>query len=129
MKDAGATLYLLGDGDKIRDRIELCLFTNDLRSLHEFSRELKNSLELLAQQLSDIMGASVIMAGGDDLLASTDPNRYSRDQLAKLSQDYLARTGSTISFGVGPTIDAAYLNLRRAKATGGGKIIEAGVTA
>jgi hypothetical protein len=36
-------------------------------------------------------------------------------------------TSNTISFGVGESVEAAFLNMRRAKALGRGEIVESGV--
>jgi hypothetical protein len=121
-------LFIFGDGDRVRERIEGLLFSNDLEALSNFSSSLSNAILLLAKRLSENMGAQVLMAAGDDLLVLLPKENYSRDKLEELAQHYRDQIGSSISFGVGPSIENAYLNLRRAKSSNLEKIVETEVT-
>lgn len=68
------------------------------------------------------LSAQVVMAGGDDLLLTVPAGTFDVDILEGLSRDFADETGCTISFGVGTTVEEAYLRLRMAKASGGGAI-------
>jgi hypothetical protein len=122
------TLFIFGDGDRVRERIEGLLFSNDLEALSKFSSSLSNAILLLAKRFSENMEAQVLMSAGDDLLVRLPKENYSRHELEDLASLYRDQIGSSISFGVGPSIESAYLNLRRAKSSNTQKIVETGVT-
>lgn len=125
---AQENLFIFGDGDRVRERIEGLLFSNNLEALSNFSSSLSNAILLLAKRLSEDMGAQILMAAGDDLLVSLPKENYSRDMLEELANLYRDQIGSSISFGVGSSIESTYLNLRRAKTSNLQKIVETGVT-
>lgn len=118
--------YVLGDGNHIRERIESYLLSNDLESVSKFSQSLTTAITEIKELAISSMNAQVILAGGDDILLSVSREKYRKELIQKLQQAFLATTGITISFGVGNTIEAAYINLRRAKASKGDKIVEEG---
>jgi hypothetical protein len=62
------------------------------------------------------------MAGGDDVLFTTAAEKFDLSALEEIARSFSEHTACTISFGVGASPDEAYLNLRRAKASGGGTI-------
>jgi hypothetical protein len=70
------------------------------------------------------MNADVIIAGGDDIFFIIDISKYQPERIKGLSSLFQSITGSTFSFGTGKSIEAAYVNLRRAKSSGPGNIIE-----
>jgi len=120
-------IYILGDGDKIRERIESLLLNNRLEALTNLSRSLVEAVDAMKSLAIATMRATVIMAGGDDLFFSVEGKNYQRAYLKQLAEIFEKATGSTFSFGVGTTVESAYLNLRRAKASGNGAIIDEGM--
>lgn len=119
-------VFIFGDGDRVRERIEAFLFDNQLEALSSLSNSLKAAIELLARLFIQDMAADIVMAAGDDLLVRVPADKYSRPALEKLAEIYKTRTDTPISFGVGPTVERAYLNLRRAKVSAREKIVETG---
>jgi hypothetical protein len=117
------TLYVLGDGDRVRDHVERLLLSGKLQELSLFSGSLSAGLSALALQAETRLGAEVLMAGGDDLLLRVTRSTFSKAKLEELGAEFLRRTGCSISFGVGGDAESAYLNLRRAKAHGGGAVV------
>lgn len=117
-------VYVLGDGDRVGERIEALLLADDLEALRLLSRQLSDAIAELARELEVRTGADVIVAGGDDLLALVPTHSYRRETLKELRELYRSKTGVSISFGTGYTIEAAYLNLRRAKSSSSQKIVE-----
>lgn len=117
------SLFILGDGDHVRTSIEKLLFSGDLAAVGSFSRNLTTAIQQVAHEAEVTMSAHVILAGGDDVLFEVRRDRFDYVALQKLCVGFRKATGSTISFGGGSTIDSAYLNLRRAKAKGGGAIV------
>ncbi|MDI6794381.1 MAG: mCpol domain-containing protein [bacterium] len=115
--------FILGDGDDIRRKVEEYLLSGDLRSLGTFSDALKKAIQDIADAVASTMSAEIIFVGGDDILFKTETRSYNEQQLKTLMTRFAARTGTEISFGVGPTIETAYLNLRRAKSHGHGSLI------
>lgn len=116
------TLYILGDADRVRQRVERALFAGDLPELSEFSASLTAAVALIARRMVERLSALVVMAGGDDLLLTVHASDFNLEILEGLARDFADATGCTISFGVGTTVQEAYLHLRRAKAFGGGAI-------
>lgn len=116
--------YVLGDGNHIRENVEFYLLNHDLESLSKFSQSLTTAINELKEIAIFSMNAQVILAGGDDILLSVPREKYRKELIQKLQQVFLATTGITISFGVGNTIEAAYINLRRAKTNRGDRIVE-----
>jgi hypothetical protein len=119
-----SAFFIFGDGDRTRDRIESLLFKNDIAGLSSLSLNLSTGIAHLARSCSDKLRASVVIAGGDDLLLQVNPSDYDPATLRALGQEYQAETGTSISFGVGRSIAEAYINLRRAKVAGGGLLVD-----
>jgi spermidine/putrescine-binding protein len=117
-----STLYILGDADRVRQRVERALLSGDLVQLGTFSAALTAAIACIAERMIQHLSAQVIMAGGDDLLLTVPAGTFDVDILEGLSRDFADETGCTISFGVGTTVEEAYLHLRMAKASGGGTI-------
>jgi hypothetical protein len=118
-----ADFYILGDADRVRERIERHLLAGDFASVTNLSASLTAGINNLAQAIGERLQADTIMAGGDDVLFRINPDAYSGEVLKEISKRFHSETGCTISFGVGNDIAVAYLNLRRAKAGGGNAIV------
>jgi GTP cyclohydrolase III len=118
-----AVVYVLGDVDRVREHIDRHLLAENLPSLKVFSAGLTKALLNLASAVEAMLNAQTIMAGGDDVLFQIPYQDYSQDLLKQIAQSFSKETGCRISFGVGKTVSAAYLNLRRAKAEGRGSIV------
>lgn len=117
-----STLYILGDADRVRQRVEGALLSGDLVELGKFSAALTAAITLIARQMVQRLSALAVMAGGDDLLLTVPAGTFDLGILEGLARDFAEQTGCTISFGVGTTVEEAYLHLRMAKASGGGAI-------
>lgn len=116
--------YVLGDADKIREKIEFYLLNHDFESLSNFSQNLTIAINEIKEVAISTMNTQVIVAGGDDILFRIPREKYRKELIQKLQEVFLNLTGATISFGVGKTIEAAYINLRLAKTNRDTKIVE-----
>ena len=116
--------FLLGDADAVRRKLELHLLNGDLKALSSFSANLSAGIHQLALKLTETLGAEVVFAGGDELLLTLE-GPYNRELLWSRMQDFRDRTGMTISFGVGETLEQTFVNLARAKAQRPGSIWDA----
>lgn len=116
-------LFVIADGDNIRYKIESYIFENQLEELTAFSNSLIEAVDGIKEIVVHQMGATLIMAGGDDFCFVWDKNEYDKKQLKQIMEYFQAHTGCTISFGVGENIEAAYLNLMKAKAKGKSQIV------
>jgi len=117
-------LYIIGDGDNIRERMEALILNHRLGKASAFSKGVAVAIDSLREEAKKEMDANIIFAGGDDILFLTPSLRYNRSKLERIILLFEEITGATISFGVGSTIESAYINLRRAKALGSGQIVE-----
>jgi len=124
LKSEKKYIYIIGDGDNIRDRIEFYLLNSDFNKVTQFSKNLIECIDIIKEIAIRRMNAEIIYAGGDDVLFRIDKNHYQRSHLEEIMNIFRKNTGNTISFGVGENIEVAFLNLRRAKASGKGKIVE-----
>lgn len=116
------TWYILGDADRVRERIEAALFSHDMALLTQISMNLTQAIATLVDHVVERLAAKVIMAGGDDVLFTAAGETFDLRVLEEVAQNFSDQTSCTISFGVGASPDEAYLHLRRAKASGGGVI-------
>jgi CRISPR/Cas system-associated protein Cas10 (large subunit of type III CRISPR-Cas system) len=114
----------MGDGDNIREKVEFYLLNQNLEDLSTFSRSVTSAIDQLKDMAVQTMNAKIILAGGDDILLSIPSNSYSKAHIQQLQETFHSLTGGTISFGSGKTVEAAYLNLRRAKSSSSLKIVE-----
>jgi hypothetical protein len=117
-------VYVLGDGDNIRERIEYYLLGGEIEALAKLSQLLIATINAMGTQAIEMMKAEVLIAGGDDIFFRVDPVVYKLEIVKQLAAYFQAETECTFSFGVGRTIEVAYLGLRRAKAMGKGRIVE-----
>jgi hypothetical protein len=122
-ENAIGALYVLGDGDRVRVHVERRLLRSEFDELRTFSSALTNAVTALARDAQAQLGADVVMAGGDDILLRIPAASFSIEKLRDLSLNFAKRTGCTITFGVAPTIEGAFICLRRGKAAGGNIII------
>lgn len=121
---SGATLFVLGDGDKVRQRLDALLFTGKLEDLKELSRAISEAVLTVAQAAASAMGGEIVVAGGDDLLLRIPADQLNLRLLEQLRRSFHDRTGCcTMSMGAAPDVERAYLNLRRAKAQGGDTLV------
>lgn len=121
-----SSIFILGDGNKIRERVEQHLLNHELDALQRFSQSLTDSINAIKALAISAMDARVFMAGGDDVLICVEKEKYQREIIQQMSEIFYSATSASISFGIGTTIETAYLNLRKAKASGNQKIIEEG---
>lgn len=117
-------VYILGDGDRIREKIEYHLLNSEIEPLTNFSQALTNAIDKIKSIATSTMQAQVIIAGGDDILFRVEFEKYKRSYIQKMSETFLHMTGSTMSFGIGENLEKAYINIRKAKSSRNNKIIE-----
>lgn len=121
------SIFVFGDGDNIRHRVESLLFDNRLTELREFSNKLKTTILDIERMVVEKLNASVIVAGGDDIIFVVDAKNYDMKYLEGLMLYFQSATGCTLSLGIGLNLEMAYLNLMRAKATGKARLIDTGL--
>ena len=78
-------------------------------------------IEIIALKTSK---AKIIMAGGDDIFLVVEQENYQQDLVRRLGEKFLEICGCTMSFGIGNTVEDAYLNLRRSKSSKNFKNLE-----
>ncbi len=121
------SVFVMGDGDDIRKRIEFYLLSGDLEHLQAFSTALTEAIQETARLAVSTMESKIVLAGGDDILFVTTLSNYREETLRALMHEFSKRTACHISFGVGPTLESAFINLRLAKAQGRGSVVASGL--
>jgi hypothetical protein len=117
-------VFILGDADRVREQIERALLEGRLEEASQFSRNLTEAVRTLVSEVEQSLDASTIVAGGDDVCFRVPRERYNSSKLTEIARRFAAISSCKISFGVGLTIEGAYVNLRRAKAHGGDRIVD-----
>ena len=117
------TLYALGDGDRVRAMIENELLDGNLEEVKERSHKLTCAMQVLSDLVGQHPGWQVLFSGGDDICLVIEQGAYRDAIINGLMQQFQKLTGGTMSFGVGASMENAFLNLRRAKARGGNVLI------
>lgn len=115
------TAILYADGDDVRDQIERLLLAGELDQLSRFSKRLGTAIERTAAELARALDGRVLVSGGDDILISFAASDYSRGKIGAGVEVFETESGCKISIGVGLEPVAAFVNLRRSKAEGGGR--------
>lgn len=105
------------DGDKIGGVIEAYIIKGEIGNLMEFSYKVSVALEVIRKNVLERNGI-IIFCAGDSILFQ---GQFSDSWCDKILNQFLSLTGRTASMGVGKTATEAYLALKLAKATGGGK--------
>jgi hypothetical protein len=116
------TIFILGDADKIRERVEAALFAHDLQRLSVFSNSLTAAITMIVDRMERRLSATTVMAGGDDVLFTVARTTFDASVLVAISEAFEHETGCTMSFGAGISLEDAYLCLRKAKSGGGGAV-------
>ena len=88
-----------------------------------FSRQLARAVELAAEKVAVCDGWSLVFAGGDELLAVSEPGVAPNGLVAAIAEAFESAAGVTVSVGIGPTPSAAVGNLRRAKLGGKNRVV------
>jgi hypothetical protein len=101
----------------VREKVEAALFAGDLDRLSTFSRRLTEAISSMASQLKQEIGTQTVMAGGDDVLFTVEASRFALSTLEKAAATFSVESGCSMSFGVGFTLEDAYINLRKAKSS------------
>lgn len=121
------SVYIFGDVDRVREQFDRHLFSGDIAALQSFSTGLTSAISDLACSIKSAFGGDIIVAGGDELIILlSSKSRYNSNDLLIFTSNFMTATGCKISFGVSDSLERAYLNLRKAKAAGGGVIIQDG---
>jgi hypothetical protein len=117
-------VFILADGDRVRTRVESYLLRGELDQLSEFSKSLAGAVAAVASNAEAQLAAKVVVAAGDDIHLPLPLCRYNRDYLEQALLDFKNLCGTSLSVGVGTTVESAYVALRLAKAQGGDQIVE-----
>jgi GTP cyclohydrolase III len=109
--------YLYFDGDDVGAAIELRLLEFDVEEAAEISARVSSSVQELARRLGTSLGATIVFAAGDEVLAHS-PNEVELTRVESLRKQFLDESGLTISCGVGRDPKQATLSLHFAKLRG-----------
>jgi hypothetical protein len=115
-------LFLLGDADNVRKRIQGLLLSGDLDALRSLSSSLTRHITELGALAEDTLGADIVFCGGDELLAKVELDNFDERKLREIMAIFSKNTGVTISFGVGLNTEEVFVNLARAKSMGPGSV-------
>ena len=117
------TIFAYFDGDNVGNRLELLLLDGRVADACAYSESLNQALRDALALLQGLSNVNVLVAGGDDLLASWLSGTVSRGDLEKIRQAFFDACGQSMSVGVGRSASGAVHCLRRAKLMGKAQII------
>lgn len=107
------------DGDKVGGMIDAYFIRNEIDTLGTFSGKVAVAMEEIRKTVIQNNG-TVIFCAGDSILFQGNFEKHWCDGVLAL---FKSMTGCTASMGIGSTATEAYLGLKLAKASGGGKFI------
>jgi hypothetical protein len=116
-------LFVLGDGDRIQSMIDKALLGGDLAQVQALSENLTSAMKDLADIVNATVGWNLVFSGGDDICLTVQLSSYREDFIRDLMHRFNLQTEGSMSFGVGTSIESAYINLRRAKSRGQGVLV------
>ena len=111
------TIYLAIDGDDVGNQLEYYILRNDEESIVKFSAKYTDALAWLKSEITQLLSAAIILAGGDTLLVSLS-SHMSQEHIEAIRQQFEEKANSTLSMGLGSTIRDAHIALKYAKVSG-----------
>ena len=111
------------DGDDVGPALELLLLDNLPQRAREYSEAVREAFDVLCQILAQNPDVKVIVAGGDDLVASWPEGSVEISKLEELRSSFHKTCGRTMSIGVGTSTTEAVHNLHRAKLMGKDQVV------
>lgn len=112
------------DGDKVGGMIDAYFIRNEIDILGTFSNKVAIAMEEIRKTVVQNNGTVVFCAGDSILFQGNFENQWCDEILTF----FKSMTGCTASMGVGNTATEAYLGLKLAKASGGGKVTHYSLT-
>lgn len=106
------------DGDNVGNRLELLLLDERLDDACKYSESVARALQQVKALLVEAPTVRVLIAEGDDLLATWQPGAVTLEDIDCAREVFLRTCGQTMSAGVGFSTNSAVQNLRRAKLAG-----------
>ncbi|MDQ3011387.1 MAG: mCpol domain-containing protein [Acidobacteriota bacterium] len=114
--------YAFFDGDDVSNTIEILLIEGKISEAREISEKIKAASWEIEEMLRSKSGVEVIIFGGDDLLIKYDLRFLDPAFLETIRAAFIARTGISMSCGVGSSIPSSIQSLRLAKLYGKNQI-------
>lgn len=111
-------LYAFFDGDNIGSTIEILLIENKVYEARKLSQNINTVIFEIEKILQSKDNIEIIILGGDDILIRYDTTRYGEDFLESIRNLFKAKTGNSMSCGVGRDISESIRNLYLAKLYG-----------
>src|SRR5438128_7326278 len=102
-----SSIFVIGDGDEIRKKVESYLLNGYLEQLGGFSSALTEAVREIARLAIQNMESKIVFAGGDDICFITISSNYHEEKMQALMEEFFKRTECSISFGVGRNIEEA----------------------
>jgi GTP cyclohydrolase III len=115
-------LYIAIDGDDVGKRLEYYIVTNQVNQLSEYFQVYQEAMSWIEEELIQTLNATVIINGGDSLLAFCENDIQASEILEALRAKFSFRTNATLSIGLGENPRRAYFALKLAKASGKNRI-------
>jgi CRISPR/Cas system-associated protein Cas10 (large subunit of type III CRISPR-Cas system) len=111
------------DGDDVGTALELMLLDGHVEEARSYSLSVSQAFEAARAILESHPGVDVIIAGGDDLVASWHGKAVDFALIEAVRNKFAQACGKTMSAGVGFTASEATGNLRRAKLMGKNRVV------
>jgi hypothetical protein len=111
------------DGDNVGNRLELLLLDERLDDACKYSESVTKALQQVRAFLIEVPTVRVLIAEGDDLLATWQPGSVKVEDIDEMRKIFLRNCGQSMSAGVGFSTSSAVRNLRRAKLMGKAQVI------
>lgn len=110
-------MYLAIDGDDVGNQIEYHILKNEALELTDFSKIYLNAMTWLKQTMLQLNNTEIILSGGDNLLLAL-PGSIDVSQIENIRLQFSSQVNSTLSMGIGNSLQEAHIALKYAKVSG-----------
>lgn len=111
-------MFAFFDGDDIGPKLEILLIENKLQEASLFSESINIAMKEIESFLIKTKNIRVHILGGDDVLVEYDQSVDENFLVSEINNIFKARTGCTMSCGIGENLNQAIWNLHKAKLFG-----------
>lgn len=116
-------VYVALDADDVGCRIELALLSGDIPAAQGVHDAVQIAIQSLRATVVANDSMNLVFSGCDDLLIAFMKSEYDLQAVNRLRKLFAEQTTHTMSAGVGFSIEAASVNLRKAKLAGKNRVV------
>src|SRR5574340_897340 len=116
-------IYVAMDADDVGSEIELALLKGDILTAQKVHDAIQIAIQNLRAAVMADGRMTLVFSGCDDILVALPESEYNSQLVEQLRKSFAEQTTHTMSAGVGTSVAAASINLRKAKLAGKDQVV------